>query len=825
MNTINDTGLVRLIEDTAANKIVADRSQWVARGDGVKPDGSDNAQVTSEASNIYLPIDGLRTDIKEFYDPYEIDDGDFIFAPYSSGTSCELRISNVKWSKDGVELYKVCGGELSDYGKSEDGLPWYKVEGYEECSTTQNIMAYLLEDDTVKITTGSESNYKDKVLIATVKDGVINRIVKSVIMKSASVEQIEIVRDWTVRYNGVRWEIFNPVWNLGDKQAVYPQSMDALCWNAVTDTSGKLYANLVSENKIADDGTVTTDRSVILSSTENDIGQACVSLTSVSSVLIGEFKKDCDGNITGFCQYSDGAIAQAGPKVSTINVFTSFKTATVETTGSPSSSSSTETHLQGFTTPIQVVAGKECTEPPALDIKLSDITGGSSDSWVPSVYISDIVDTSSSSSGTITGQKIAISFTCNTTGEVISDEGSVYNGINGGTYTPAISSTKIGCDTNVTISFSKEGEQDITHTFTVKDGSNGENGADGEDGKFFTPSVSETTSTGPYEETVHNVTISFTDSKTNAVTSHTIDIKDGAKGDKGDTGDQGPEGPYFIPDLTVEEVLESSVVVANKLTFNFTKSDDSTVKKSFGPIEVKNGVGGGNATSYGYGPISIITKNGKFVMRQEKGTFDKDGNFTGSGKYVDTEMNSLSVFTAMNYCFNTGSYQATTTPIPVFGSGVTGTSEVTAQPALVNLSLDSNALTATFGNFSSASGSLDTGSYSTIKTASVANVASLQPVGCDSDGLSVMMCAVTLLPTGETNSGVSSVIRKIDGNVVTGGKYTPPSSDGSLGKVSLCYKKDASFAAFVDGIPTDAEQVLIYTAVSTAQEADTYQNA
>lgn len=390
MNTTNDINLIRLVEDTAAGKIAAENSQWIARGDGVEPDGSDNAQVTSEASNIYLPIDDLRADIKELYDPYETDNGDFIFEPYSEdGTSKELRISNVKWSNDGVELYKVCGNALSDYGESDDGFQWYKVDGYTECSTTQDITAYLLEDDTVKITTGSVSKYKDKVLIATAKNGIINRIVKSVIMRTAADEQTEIIRDWTVRNNGDRWEIFNPVWNLSDKQAVYPPSMEALSWNAVTDTSGKLYANLVSENKVADDGTVTTERSVILSSTESDIGQACVSSTSVSSVLIGEFKTDCSGNITGFCQYSDGAIAQADPKTSTINVFTSFKTATVETAGPSSSSPSTETHLQGFTTPIEVVAGEECTDLPAFDMKLSDIIGNKSFGYGPVTAIKE----------------------------------------------------------------------------------------------------------------------------------------------------------------------------------------------------------------------------------------------------------------------------------------------------------------------------------------------------------------------------------------------------------------------------------------------------
>lgn len=828
MNTADDIKLNRLAEDTASSKLASYEARWRAMGDGARDDGSDNVEISRDANFIYLPMDNINRGLEKEDEEYEADEGDFIFAPYSkNGIYKELRISNVKWSKDGVDLYKVCGDSLAAYGKSEDGLPWYQVEGYEECSTTQSIIAYLLEDDTVKITTKSESNYKDKVLIATVKDGVINRIVKSVIMKSASAEQVEIVRDWTVRNNGTRWEIFNPVWNISDKQAVYPQSMDALCWNAVTDTSGKLYANLVSENKVADDGTVTTDRSVILSSTENDIGQACVSLTSVSSVLIGEFKKDCDGNITGFCQYSDGAIAQAEPKLSTINVFTSFKTATVETTGA-SSSSSTETHLQGFTTPIQVVAGKECTEPPALDLKLSDITGASAESWVPSVDISDIVDTSSSSSGTVTGQKIAISFTCNTTGEVISDEGSIYNGADGATYTPEVTSSKGEKSTDVTIAFKKDGETVTEHTFTVNDGMNGsdgKDGKDGEDGTTYTPSVSETTSGDSYGGTTHNVTITFTPDKSGASSiSHTIRVKDGEKGEKGEKGDPGSDstvpGPYFIPEVKIEKMAESSVVVGNKVTFCFTKSDDSSCVKSFGPVEIKNGSG---EQALSLGPIEVIGSSGGKKLVQYIGSWSKEGTFTSSGK-IGTELTlaSSEVIKGLEYNFETAKYIAKTASVVSFSSEDRDDLSITPQPVLAKLWLDPAGVKAEWGNISSLKDGVTLGYTASSQT--VIAAATKKPIVCTDSALSVEPNAATLLVCG-TNEYPASVLVKHDGNIVTGGGYNPPPDNESVGSVVLCYITGANPAMFVTGAqPSEAEQVLIYTAVSAAQAADTYQN-
>lgn len=378
MNTINDTGLVRLVEDTAANKIVADRSQWVARGDGVKPDGSDNAQVTSEASNIYLPIDGLRTDIKEFYDPYEIDDGDFIFAPYSSGTSCELRISNVKWSKDGVELYKVCGDALSDYGKSEDGLPWYKVDGYEECSTTQNIMAYLLEDDTIKITTASESNYKDKVLIATAKNGIINRIVKSVIMKGG--QQTCNTRSWSIRNNGGTWEVFSPVWATSCGRLT-PDGYAEGKWSAITDTSGDVYANLKVSLSCSEDGSLTKTETLSIDSSA--LAPCTDGSESVMSVKIGEFETTTDGNgsqpVVAFKQFTDGELEGDTVPKKCVTVVTSLniENITEEITSEDSSPIfKTKSYVIGRGTPVIVPAGDEINEPPMFKWDISSLGSG-----------------------------------------------------------------------------------------------------------------------------------------------------------------------------------------------------------------------------------------------------------------------------------------------------------------------------------------------------------------------------------------------------------------------------------------------------------------
>lgn len=482
-----DNETISLIQSLANSAIISREAQWRASGEGTAEDGSDNPMITQETNSVYLPMDNATSRLKEFYDHSREDTGDFIFDYDKCGN---LMVSNVKWSKDGVELYDVCGTDLSStQGTSKDGYPWYKVEDVDstDCSTTQNITAYLLDDDTVKISASAVDNYKDKVLIATIKDSIINRIIQHTIMRETG--SVLAARSWTVRQNGTAWEVFDPVWNVGST-AIYPEGMTdaALKWNAITSTCGKLYANLITKNtECSTSGGITVEHALILSNKENDLGSSeCSSSTAnVSSVTIGEFKADCNGIITGFCQYTDGAFAQSEPKATVANVITMLEI-TSEAAEGGSSSSSTATHLKGYTTPINVVAGKQC-ENPSFDFVIPGSVGGQSESWVPAVEITDITGAgSSSSSSSVIGKHIKICFTCNTDGSTVSDEGDIYNGPY---FIPHLeiepmteSSTVVG--NKLTFSFTNSCDSSDVITFQPIEVKNGTGGT-GESGQIY----------------------------------------------------------------------------------------------------------------------------------------------------------------------------------------------------------------------------------------------------------------------------------------------------------------------------------------------------